>query len=616
MDRWPPRSEPSSPEEAASPSDSASASTDTYVWPPPPDEEAAQVEPAREPDGRPKSGRRRRVVVGAAIGAVVLLAAGAGVAYLALRGSPDRMAPMVPADATVYATVYLDPSAGQKVNVVSLAGRFPALEDEQARGRTIERIMDDLLVETGLTFARDVRPWLGTQIGVAARIETGSEAVAVLIDSMDDAAARAALAKARATSGEQDSWTERSHSGVSIFVGRSSDPSADPNVYAFVDGTVVLADDVEMVEDIVDASQGSAESLSVSRLYTETIDPLPGGKLGLLYVNLETLVAELDDVIDPAVVDLSGGIGKLDAFRGLGLSVSAEQDGVAMDFTVLVDPGKLDPEERESLESPLQKSRVLAFVPEGTYLLFAENGFQRTVEDAIVQLEENDPSFAEQGREIGLTGPDGAIQHLTGDFAFELEPGSTLAEIGPDQRVAVPAGAFLIGTGDEPSATRVLDNLAQMLVEGTEFVGPETGASFTPRWETDEYRGVTISFLRIPDLEGVGVIPSYAITEGVAIVASSPQEARAVIDAKADEAGIASVARFRRTVGDSSETSAGLLYVDVEAVARAIRESLTSPEAEDYDEDVAPNLDPVKAFGTSSTASSTRVSGRLFVLIE
>lgn len=615
MDEQPPPHEPAPPDDAAPPS-SAPSPTGAFVWPPPTATETGV--PATEPAERAgDGGRRRTLIVGGAAGAVALLAAGAAVAFFMLRGSPDRIAPMVPADATAYVTVYLDPSAGQKVNVLALAGRFPAFRDEGARGRTIERIMDELLVETGLTYARDVRPWLGTQIGVALRAENDAEAVAVLIDSKDDAAAQAALAKIRSESPlGTGAWTEQEHGGITIVVGEDPDPSEGPNVYAFVDGTVVLADDVDLVEDIIDTDSGAAESLAESSLYTETIDPLPSGKLGLVYVNLETVVSQLADVIDPGVVDLSGGIGELDAFRGLGFSLSAEKTGVAMDFTVLVDPGKLEPDERSSLESPLEASTVLPFVPRDTYLLFAENGFQRTIQDGIAQLEEDDPDAAAQAREIGLTGPGGALQHLTGDFAFELEPGSTLAEIGPDQRVAVPAGAFLVGTRDEASATTLLDNLAEMLAEGAEFSDPATGNPVTPEWERDEYRGVTISFLRVPDLEGLGISPTYAVTDGVAIIASSPQEARAVIDANADGTGVASVERFTGTVGDSSETSAALFYIDVEAVAKAVRQSLSASEAKEFDEDVAPNLEPVKAFGTTSTASSTRVSGRLFVLIE
>jgi hypothetical protein len=52
------------------------------------------------------------------------------VGYLLIfAASPDRASRAIPADATVYATVYLQPSTGQKMNLAALLGHVPGLAD-------------------------------------------------------------------------------------------------------------------------------------------------------------------------------------------------------------------------------------------------------------------------------------------------------------------------------------------------------------------------------------------------------------------------------------------------------------------------------------------------------
>jgi hypothetical protein len=67
---------------------------------------------------RPGSSRSRRtlVVLGGVVAAVLLIG-GVGLAAVmyALRGSGERLSTSTPSDVDFFATVYLDPSAGQKL---------------------------------------------------------------------------------------------------------------------------------------------------------------------------------------------------------------------------------------------------------------------------------------------------------------------------------------------------------------------------------------------------------------------------------------------------------------------------------------------------------------------
>ncbi len=158
--------------------------------PPPPVPPAGDGPP---PGSRP---RGRRVLIAVVAAAVVVLGAGAATAFFLMRGSSEQLVGLVPAEADVFATVYLDPSAGQKVNLLSLAEQFPDLGDEEDVSRQVDDLLDEALSDAGLTH-EDVMPWLGSQLGVSVEIaEDGTPHAAALIATTDPDASRDAIEKA------------------------------------------------------------------------------------------------------------------------------------------------------------------------------------------------------------------------------------------------------------------------------------------------------------------------------------------------------------------------------------------------------------------------------------
>lgn len=84
---------------------------------------AAEIPPSS--DGRLTRQRGRRLL---AIIAAVLIALGGSAgaaAFFLMRGSSEELLQLVPASSEVVATAYLDPSAGQKMNLFALWISFP-----------------------------------------------------------------------------------------------------------------------------------------------------------------------------------------------------------------------------------------------------------------------------------------------------------------------------------------------------------------------------------------------------------------------------------------------------------------------------------------------------------
>ena len=153
---------------------------------------APPPEPAIPTPEEPAPSRRRHTVA-ILVGAVAALAIVVGTALVVvtglLRGTGDVVDRMVPGDAGVYATAYLDPSLSQKLDLQALVRHIPALQGQQV-DRRLDQGMDGLLKPEGLSFATDVRPWLGSQVAVAARLTEGTPSV-LIVASKDDARATA-----------------------------------------------------------------------------------------------------------------------------------------------------------------------------------------------------------------------------------------------------------------------------------------------------------------------------------------------------------------------------------------------------------------------------------------
>jgi uncharacterized protein DUF3352 len=580
--------------------------------------------PGTQPQGEGGSARPRRLrPVLIAVGAAFVVAAIgiAAFAFIKLRGTGDVLVKMAPADAQVYATAYLDPSAGQKLALRNLVRKFPALKEEEDLRDRVEHALDDVLSGTGLTYRRDVEPWLGSQIAVVVRIpEAGAPEVLALIGSKDDGKAEAALGRFRERTGAElgERWTSRNNGGVTVHVGTASGGSLEGvDVHAVVDHTVAIGSGTALIEDVIDAD-GGAPGIESTAAFQQVVDLLPEDRLGFAFVNLPPLVARLEQSVGQSGIDIGGlgtGVSNLEAARGLGFSIGAQDDGLEAEMATVYDPSKLTSEQRRSLGISPHRNEVLDWTPERAFAVFALAGFQETARQAVQSIERASPEFERTDRRLGLSGPGGVIGGLTGDAGFEMGPGSN---------PPYPSGALLLGTSDEAGMMRFFQKLSGMASEGlagSESSGDGSIATLTlkpapGRWEKETYRGVTITFLPRTDLDQFGVVPAYAVANGMGILASSPDEVKAILDAHENGPTIDEGSNFRPVTRHADVENNGMFFADVEAIVRAIRDSLPPDDQQRFDQEVQPNLEPVRAFVQTTRNDPDHSTVRMFVLIR
>src|SRR2546425_9810210 len=551
----------------------------------------------------------RRLLIPA--GAVLALGAVSAAAVLILAKQSSTIEKMVPASADVIAVGNLDPSVAQKVNLLRAVHSFPDYKTDKA----IADKLDLAFKDSGLSFSSDIQPWLGSAIGFTARVnlvKTESSPSACCAGSRDDTKAQAMLAKLRASAwGKKFHWTDETYNGFTISIATPTVTSEKALAYSFVDHVVVVAPSSAMIHEIIDTEQGRAARLVDSNDYKATLAALPSDRLGYVYVNGKSLVAGVKKQMatTPAVSLALKNLNDVDALQGIGATLSANGDGILADILVKVDQSKLSPATRDAFARAGKADVVVKWIPQTSEGFLALPGLNRTIQAALAQSG-NQASVKAATDSIGLTGTAGLLPHLTGDAGLEVEfSGSGL-----------PTGAILLGTNDAKSMNAFFAKLL-VLAEGAAGAGfGSTPAATAGHVTTTTYRGVVISTWTSPALGGLGasaLSPSYAVLDGMGILASTPAEVKAIIDTHKSGASIASDATYKSASSASLASPSGIIYLDIAKLAAAIRKSPFGSQAGlGSGSALSANVDPVKAVILTASSQADRATERFFVIVR
>lgn len=164
-------------------------------------------------DGPPSGPSRPMWFIPVLLTVAVLAVAGvATAAVLKLTAGGPRPDEVVPGNALAFASLDLDPSAGQKIDAARFLRKFPAIRD-QVRGEDLRRSLAEALLESdeklsGISYDKDIEPWLGQRLGIAVLPPAdGADEPQVVgaLQVTDEDAAREGFRKLDKASGGSDS---------------------------------------------------------------------------------------------------------------------------------------------------------------------------------------------------------------------------------------------------------------------------------------------------------------------------------------------------------------------------------------------------------------------------
>lgn len=239
--------------------------------------------------------RRLRYLLPVAI--LVALGLGAAVVVAQLLGErpEDHAVALVPADATAYATVHLDPSLGQKLATKGVLDSAREAGAGDGTPGSLEELVATLVEELSpLEYERDLRPQLGDQLAVFAR----EDEPATLLAATEDP--RASLQALRAWMRDEFSddyyrIVSATHRGVpyeQVIYAVDGEPLGWTSAFTIVDDFVVVGSE-SGVRAAIDAREG--ESLAGSEEFATLRDRLSGDVLAAAYVDPRPLAEAVSD---------------------------------------------------------------------------------------------------------------------------------------------------------------------------------------------------------------------------------------------------------------------------------------------------------------------------------
>jgi hypothetical protein len=480
-----------------------------------------------------------RLVV--ALTTLLALTAGTYVAaYVFLfSGASDRAAGLVPDDATAYARVYLQPSAGQQANLSDLIGRLPGFADEATLDDKIDEIVQNLLAGAGLDYRGDLKPWLGDQVAVATWPDAEDpdvQRMVAIVDVTDSDAMSSALADLAARQGV--TFTEESHDGAALHVSSTT-------TWALVDEMLVVSDTADPVRAVIDTSAGGP-SLGSRPEFVDAMASIPADHLAAAYVDLARLAAGGGE-------DAAG----THAFGPVAAALIAEPDGIRVAAVVSRGADAGGPS-GQPIRTANDASTLAAW-------MHAETVAQVVVRDLAAILTDAESAaagtaIAEQLNTVRAALAFGFGLDLDADV-LPLLDGETALVID-NLAGGVPAGQLLLRPLDFDAAAGALARISDALVEA--------GGSRS----AEEVNGVQVTLLDVPTLGRV----AYATDDDVIILGLTAEDVTRAADVHDGDLTLATNERYEAAFEAIGGRTGHEAWADVPRLLEQLGIAETLPE--------------------------------------
>jgi hypothetical protein len=184
----------------------------------------------------------------------------------------------------------------------------------------------------------------------------------------------------------------------------------------------------------------------------------------------------------------------------------------------------------------------------------------------------------------------------------------------------IPAGAVLIGTNDAASMSTFFRKLiltATEVANQSTLLTPGTSSPAQP-FKTTTYRGIQITSYAgaLSGTPAAAFQPSYAVADGMGILASNLTEVKAVIDAHLGSSTIAGEPTYQTAMAGSLKQPSAIVYVNLGSLVDALRRFSAESGLSVVDTKSIAELAPLKAFILTASSKADAMIERLFIVIQ
>ena len=470
---------------------------------------------------------RRLVVALTALLAMTGLAVVAG--YLLLFAAvADRAARATPADAALYVKIYLQPSSGQKLNLLGLVSHLPGFRDDATLEEKIQEVAQRLLGEIGINYAGNLRPWLGGQLAVAVAVPDqagASPQLLALAEVRDPVSARTGVPLLMARNGV--TYVPETYRGEHAMM-------SDGISYALLDDLLLVADTPHRLRAALDANADTIPSLADLPAFGEAMRTIPADHLASLYVNLGQLAGR------------EGG-GRLGGFDAGAVALTAAPDGLHLDGRIPFAKEAASEAARAAFALGVKTPSLAAWMPTTTRAALSVFGLRQSLVDLEAEIGSDSALAAALDllSQLRLIAGIGLGINADRDLLplFDGEAGLALLELGPP----MPHGVLLLRPSDATAAQAALGRMRDALVEHGSAMS-ETRAA-----------GTIITSVAVPQ---VGRL-AYALVDGVVLAALDKADLAAALEAHASGDTLAADPRYAPTFAVAGAHAGNELWVDI-----------------------------------------------------
>lgn len=461
--------------------------------------------------------------------------------YLVLfSAGTDQAARAVPADATAYATVYLQPSTGQKMNLSALLGQVPGFADAAGLDQKIHEVSARFLGQAGIDYEADIRPWIGNQLSIAAKpgASLADEPQLLLLASVRDRAG-AAEAMGRIMTGRGLTGTESTYQGVAVTV-------AEGMAWAVLDELLLVAQDAPSVEAALDAQADRRPSLADDAAFTAAMRLLPPDHLAVAYLDLARL-AEVGEIEEQVA-----------GYSTVSAALIAEPSGLRLQAIAPFDAEAAPSAVREGFALASEPSSLAEWMPadtQATAVIFGLRSAIETAEEGLAGQPEAQPVIGALSQLRALAAFGLGI-NLDADLLplFDAEAGLSVSGL----TTTTPTGQLLLRPSDEAAATAALERMRDAV--------RDRGGQVSER----DADGIVVTSIQIPQVGDV----SWAMSEGVIVGGLSFDDVAAALAARAGGDSLADADRYHAAWDLAGARGGNEAFLDIGSIVDASGDAL------------------------------------------
>jgi Protein of unknown function (DUF3352) len=497
------------------------------------------------------------------------------------KAPPSGAARLVPADALVLLDVSTNRSRPAVKRANSLITRFPSLP--ALRDTLLTRLA---AVGPGVSYGRDVEPWLGDEAALALLNSTGSTAGSEIVLAVKDRTKAEAFLNR--TAGPAGQITYRG-TRVSSYGTVST---------AFVEGFLVVGPESSL-RAAIDLSKDPARALSGNDAYRRASKGAPADRVASLYASTAGLTRLL--ATQGGALGAGGALLNQPGLLATSIALSPHDDGVGLHIHSVRDPKVARATPRTKPFEP----KLGDAVPSDAMAYLDVEGLDR----AVGRLLSAGLAGGGTGQQISLL-----LQRARRDLATKA--GVNLdrdvlplfrGEVAVWLKPAVPAPILTIvsATSDE-NATRTA--FAKLQAPVAKLLTPRVNsAGQEPVFEEHDQGSTKVFALRL----GPGIELDYAVFDGKLVISTSAQGIAAV---KQRKGSITGTDAYKTALGHHPGKVTSLVFLDFSQLLRLGER--TGLNASPAYQRLRSDLKRIKAVGAATTGGDNDSTTELFLQIS